>query len=1175
MKIREATEKNINKYLKIYAPDRLKDYRKAPYNKLNDTYKTKLKRDDINYINSILKDYNDYNITKRKEERKQANKKYRIKKLENEYTNKLNELFNNKFKPGIEKLREPNQVFNIRIMDIDFKSKSKLLIEEFRDQEQKRILKRIIGRAKDIINFSNDTIITMKVNEDYFGLGGEGALKLIRAFENEIITDNLDSNNYIFQTIKGIWEGETIEFVSRLKGDTNRAKKGAFFKYYNKTNLELTRYQITDGHNNYRDLNINNDNCLIYALKILGVQEDKLSIIKNYVVSSGRDSISTNKLNEICNKINIRIDLTFYRKTQTENNKTDKITYGKEGKLYKLGLIEEHYFIFDDKTDYTSYFINNYMDIKHLENAKYIYYRKNNGYYGKDKNKCINSFRLIELLIENKSVFLEEITTDNINLFDEPNLKTDLKLRDYKNLNYGEEYSIKETNNKHLSKKELKMQYEIMGDYENDDDQYQDIREDPKPAINIFFDFETYIKPIENKSKTYNIHQPYLICFKNEFEKEIKSFEGDNCGLDFLNYLLKFKTPNNGIEYKSKSGNATYKIIAHNAKYDMRFLIKYLYNCKELTNGTNFITFSGNFGNKDNKIKIIIKDSLKLISSPLKDFSKMFFDNTEMIKEVMNYNYYSFETISKRFNPIEEILKGLKDDKEREQFKNNCINWGCFEDSNNNNVDIIKYSLKYCSLDVEILEKGYNIFRDWCIRDLNIDINNVLTLPAMGFNYLRSKGCYNGCMSLSGLPREFINNCCRGGRTMSANNLKYKVENKIINDFDAVSLYPSAMARIEGFVKGAPKVLNNNQLEYNIIKNYDFYIVEIEILKVGIIRKFPLMSKIKDDGTRNYTNNMIGELIIVNKYDLEDLIKFQNVEFKINSGYYFNEGFNNTITKEIEYLFSKRKELKKEENKCEVLYKLLMNSSYGKLIQKAHNKGVKFFNNTNDFNKYYDKHYNEMIRAFNYDDKNKDKFKVEFKTATGDFFAEPHLGSQILSMSKRIMNEIICLAEDLNLMIYYQDTDSIHIEDKSIKILEQEFKKLYNRELIGENMGEFHSDFNDKFKINGEIIKVSNVVSKKLIILGKKSYIDELEGTDKQGNKYINFHIRLKGIPPQSINYYVKQNNLSSEYELYEKLYNGENVIFDITAGGDKTCFEFLNNYSVNTKTEFKRNVKF
>ena len=1169
MRIREPTLITLNKYLKKYAPERLKDYRKAPFNVLSKSYINTLKNNDLIYINSLINQKKEENLKEHKEKLK---RNARI-RAETQYNKKLNDIFNN-LKPDIEKLRNGGNEFEFSIGNIDIKTRSKYLNEEFKEEAQKQILKKVIAKAKDALNYSNNAIITMKIGENYFGLGGEGAKKIIDTIGGGIISNASESEKYIFEITAAISKGETIEFKSANKQDINRHKKGAFFKYYNKSNLDLTKYQITDGKNNKRDDNINNDNCLIYALKNLGVSNDKLSIIKNYVVSSGRDCISTNKLNEISNKLNIRIELIYYRKSQTENNKTDKIIYGKTGPIYKLGLIEEHYFIYDDKTEYTSYFINNYMNIKHLENARYIYCKKSNGYYEKDKNKCINSFKLIELLLENKSVFLEEITTDNINLFDEPNLKANLKLNNYDDLNYGFEYSIKETNNKHLSKMELEDQKKIFNDYEENDDPYEDIRGEPKPALNVFFDFETYLNPVKRNDKILKIHQPYLLCFKIEFENEIKSFEGDNCGLDFFNYLLKFNVPNNGINYKSNGIKATYKIIAHNAKYDMRFLIKYLYNCKELTNGTNFITFSGNFGSKDNQIKIVIKDSLKLISSPLRDFPKMFFENTEVIKEVMNYDYYNRETIAKRYNPLKEIIKGIKE-KEQEQFKNNCIRWGCFEDNENKSVDIVKYSLNYCRLDVEILEKGYNIFREWCLRDLKIDINNVLTLPAMGFNYLRSKGCYNGCYSLSGLPREFINNCCRGGRTMSADNLKYKIEDKIINDFDAVSLYPSAMARIEGFIKGVPKVLNKNDLNYEKISSYNFYIVEIEILKVGIFRKFPLMSKIKADGTREYTNEMKGEFIIVNKYDLEDLIKFQKVDFRINSGYYFNDGFNDTITKEIKYLFSKRKELKKQGNKCEVLYKLLMNSSYGKLIQKAHDKGVKFFNNKVDFMKYYERYYNEMIRAFNYDDENKEKFKVEYKTATGDFFAEPHLGSQILSMSKRIMNEIICLAEDLNLMIYYQDTDSIHIEDKSIKILEQEFKKLYNRELIGTSMGEFHSDFNDKFNINDEIIKVDNVVSKKLIILGKKSYIDELEGTDKQGNKYINYHIRMKGIPGIAIEHYKETNNLKTEYELYEKLFNGDEVIFDITAGGKKCCFEFLNNYSVNTKEEFKRKVKF
>lgn len=41
----------------------------------------------------------------------------------------------------------------------------------------------------------------------------------------------------------------------------------------------------------------------------------------------------------------------------------------------------------------------------------------------------------------------------------------------------------------------------------------------------------------------------------------------------------------------------------------------------------------------------------------------------------------------------------------------------------------------------------------------------------------------------------------------------------------------------------------------------------------------------------------------------------------------------------------------------------------------------------------------------------------------------------ILDMSKRIMNEVICLAEDLKIKLFYQDTDSIHIEIDKLDLL--------------------------------------------------------------------------------------------------------------------------------------------
>ena len=50
---------------------------------------------------------------------------------------------------------------------------------------------------------------------------------------------------------------------------------------------------------------------------------------------------------------------------------------------------------------------------------------------------------------------------------------------------------------------------------------------------------------------------------------------------------------------------------------------------------------------------------------------------------------------------------------------------------------------------------------------------------------------------------------------MTANNKMYHVINKI-SDFDACSLYPSAMYFMEGFLQGLPKALNN--LSYDFFK---------------------------------------------------------------------------------------------------------------------------------------------------------------------------------------------------------------------------------------------------------------------------------------------------------------------------------------------------------------------
>jgi hypothetical protein len=170
-------------------------------------------------------------------------------------------------------------------------------------------------------------------------------------------------------------------------------------------------------------------------------------------------------------------------------------------------------------------------------------------------------------------------------------------------------------------------------------------------------------------------------------------------------------------------------------------------------------------------------------------------------------------------------------------------------------------------------------------------------------------------------------------------------------------------------------------------------------------------------------------------------------------------------------------------------------------------------------------------------------------------------------MSKRIMNEVICIAEDNDLEIYYQDTDSIHIEDRDIKILSGLFKNKYNKELIGNDLGQFHSDFSLKGA-------TKNIIATDSIFLGKKSYIDCLEGYDDNDNKITGYHIRMKGIPNESIMHYCKNNEITP-FELYKKLYDGDVINFDLTCGGSKVNFKFNKDYTIEDLQSFNRSVSF
>ena len=200
--------------------------------------------------------------------------------------------------------------------------------------------------------------------------------------------------------------------------------------------------------------------------------------------------------------------------------------------------------------------------------------------------------------------------------------------------------------------------------------------------------------------------------------------------------------------------------------------------------------------------------------------------------------------------------------------------------------------------------------------------------------------------------------------------------------------------------------------------------------------------------------------------------------------------------------------MKAQKNPLQEVYKLIMNSSYGKTLLKPLPDEIVFKTNDN-IDDFVDKHYNRIkkFQKLNGSNENYERFMVEIEKGINQHYNNASAGCEVLAMSKRIMNEVMCLAEDENLNIYYQDTDSMHLDQEHIKILAEKYEEKYDRELIGKNMGRFHSDFKS-YILTGNIKAVNS------IYLGKKAYINKLSCDEKD---LYDYHIRLKGVPDKSI----------------------------------------------------------
>jgi len=996
------------------------------------------------------------------------------------------------------------------------------------------------------INMSNDHLLEL-----HYTLNGVDTYKIISHFD-EIDRILQTINNGITVDKRNIHASESeaildliiagddfdLKWISKKQYRQNH--RGAYFKYFHNTSLNLTRYQIYNKHEK-----INYEPCLYYSIfNHLNYNDSFDNNIDALKLSIFEKDIKMSDIASQANSLECKITITFF----DEKKQTRTRVYGSQYTCeINLGLIDNHYFI-NEQTDITTKFFTGRKGTQHKKLTSYeLIYR-----LFKEKDKY-----LFPISIENINNHNHTLSLDNDYVLRNPKIackcigkdekvdcfKVDGKLCKHQ---YCEIMTMEENFcycAKLDEKTEKRVDMKKYNEYKSFktssgmifNGKWKDDTSNPNLNFKLcHLDIETYASTKDetrcysNSDELIQTHKPFCVGYSYENASE-KYFYGENCILDFLNSIKTHIV-----------------IVTHNLAFDIRPFIQHLARfCTPIESGNKMKHLQCKYNN----FYIAFKDNCAFLPYKLSELPEMFNlpsgDKGVYPYSLINENNYN------SFIPLEECLKHLKSEEDEYDFIMNCKKIGALNDTL---VDIKEYTIHYCLQDVNILKQSYLKFREQIKEVTKIDIITMVSLPQVANDFLIDNDCYDGCFKISGVAQDFIRKATHGGRVMVANNKKIKFEkkdHKRISDFDAVSLYPSAMYRIPGFIRGLPKVIKNYTPN-----SYDYYFVEIKITNIKKARAFPLASFVDEAGIKQYTNDLIGKTMVIDKVALEDLIKYQGVEYEFIRGYYFDDGFNTKITETIEFMFNERIKLKEKNNSLEQVYKLLMNSSYGKLGQKPITKSKKFI--IGDYYNYVVSNAKDIVEYQRISD---DMIVVTKRKSIMTHFNAVHLSAQILSMSKRIMNEVMCLAEDNDIPIYYQDTDSMHIDQHNITKLKDLFKETYERDLIGKNMGQFHSDFSVK-----GADKDYEIVAVESIFLGKKAYIDKLEYKQNGEIKYT-YHIRMKGIPSK-----VVEDFDSDVMKTYMRLHDKEEIEFNLLS----CCpLKFTKNYNTINNIKFLRKVKF
>jgi hypothetical protein len=1077
-------------------------------------------------------------LSQLKEENKLKGKEIRTQLKAQE--NILNLIKSNKKRPAyrnttIDELEVRLQANKLKIREEQLKYKKERRLVKEAEQVEKLIDEVVNNRDSEFIDEIRDDLesyLMKLIKED----------KIIK-FESKVdnlVTSQVVKNinniknlmNYIDNPLKEVQEqvtGSDPQYISKFVLATDRKveiipkpKRSKAGGYF--PYLNMTKFDLTRYQivSDIRCKQLLDKNCLLYALELLGYDTEDLKIlVKNHVAKKS--------LKHIAIKLDITFNLTEWINVRV---KTEKIGCGKN--LVKLALYQDHYFLYEPLSI-------TYSQVKDVKNG----------------NKKYNSLTLIKDLYELKQLVL-----------------------DARLFNGNGSYNINDI----ISLKHIETEQALFGTIKPLSDSYWNKDKIGEPKVKgdtpktIYFAADT-------ECHTQVKHKPYIYAigymhhnFENDKVNTSSEITVESSLQDLItNLSLKYSKKKTGVQSK-------FVIYFHNLKYDWNVA------CSNLEGISMREPIEKGGQLYEVKLKyfdqcIVLRDSCKLIASPLKGFSKMFgFEETKQeyilydLPTATNIRTLTVPVIKSHGIPTYYLSKnGLtkkipKDQKPIDMlvFDNRVtVEIGILDIFMNLRLDDgkpviyktrsgemryrqLKHMAEYCISDVSILRQGLMEFRRLKLELLGLDSFDYLTISSLVHEAVKKTGIYDETMEVQGLLQSFIAKSCMGGRVCTKDNKIHHVKVGVngvlrIDDLDAKSLYPTAIeeyTRIHGgYPKGTIKTLKQDMIDDNSFRKTDHYIVRCICLTDSKYQQIPF-TVIHTDTEIKYTNKMKGEEVIIDKITFEDWEEFCDMKFKIIEGIYWNEGFSNggVYNKFLNNMYDKRSQTKGAMN---IMIKLCLNAQYGKTITKRpltkrkvvsynYKKHMKYqaslvnsLEKVDTTKERYLKDINDQFISNNYNHICEDALQLGDNTIykledTGyDHFNSNFIGGLILSTSKRIMHRVMSLANELGIEIIYTDTDSMHIITRNNKSI-TELQEAYKNKYP--HLLPLLGGKMGQFAIDFEIpdCNKNTVHSVEGYFNGKKVYIDILRGINSKGEVVYSQHARMKGINNHALSEYIK-----------------------------------------------------